>query len=212
MDSKLNGLMEAIRVYTGQIERYETLSTWFAAFHVVCLLVLLSFAGFLLLRRRGESGGERALTTGILSASLLGVPVLTTLYLYTFAMNMRKVALYRGYLSFLEQCWNQQSGLNAMLFDGEIITEFFSFQRFLVNGLGPVVMSVFILLALGLGFGLSIYFQCQLPGSRMKRGLAWLTGVTLVVSLFFDVLCTYYLSTNDAAVQAVLQSCQNLIG
>ena len=94
--------MEAIRVYTGQIERYETLSTWFAAFHVVCLLVLLSFAGFLLLRRRGESGGERALTTGILSASLLGVPVLTTLYLYTFAMNMRKVALYRGYLSFLE--------------------------------------------------------------------------------------------------------------
>lgn len=51
-----------------------------------------------------------------------------------------------------------------MLFDSEIITEFFSFRRFPVNGLGPVVMSVFLLLALGLSFGLSIYFQRQLPG------------------------------------------------
>lgn len=212
MDSKLNGLMESIGIYTDQIERYETLSTWFIAFHTGCLLVLLSLAVFLLLKRRRESGVTRDLTTGILSVVFLGIPVLTTLYLYTFAMNMRKVALFRGYLSFLEQYWNRLAEIETMLFDCEIIGTFFSFQSFPVNGLGPAVMAVFVLLALGFGFGLSIYFQRQLPSGKMKQGLVLLTGLTLLVSLCFDALCVYYLSINDAVVQAVIARCQNIVG
>lgn len=164
MDSQMNGIIEIINIYTNQIERYEALSTWFAAFYIISLLLLLFFSGILLLRRAKWRDDPRNLTAGMLSVVFLGIPMLTTLYLYVFAMNMRKVALFRGYLSFLEEYWNQLSGLEVMVFNEEIIGAFFSFQSFLVNGLGPAVMSIFIVIALGGAFGLSIYFHRQLPG------------------------------------------------
>ena len=204
--------MQAIRVYTDQIERYETLSTWFMGFHVLCLMALLAFAGMLAIHRKKDGGGTRLLYTGLLSAVFLGIPALATLYLYTFAMNMRKVALYRGYLCFLERRWNALTGLNAMLFDSEIIGSFFSFKSFLVNGLGPIVMAVFVILALGISFWLSVRFLRQLPPSNMKKRLAFLAGIIMVICVCFDGLCVYYLSTNDNVVASVVIYCEGRIG
>lgn len=206
MTTQASDLMQAIGVYTDQIERYESMSTWFMAFHVVCLLVILALAGLLAIFR--EKGRNRALYTGLLSAVFLVVPVLATLYLYCFAMNMRKVALYRGYLRFLEQRWNTLTGLDAMLFNSEVMDRFFSFRSFLVNGLGPAVMAVFVLLALGLSLWLSVHFLRQLTSSKMKKGLGFLVGLTLAVCICFNGLCVYYLSTNDSIVASAAAYCE----
>ena len=117
----------------------------------------------------------------ILSGIFLLIPSLTMLYLYTFAMNMRKVALYRGYLACLEKQWNLLAGADIMQFDSEVITKFFSFKEFLVNGLGPAVMALFVLLSFTAGFGLSIYFLKQIEIFRMKNILRVCVCVLLVV-------------------------------
>ncbi len=208
METQANNIMQAIGVYTDQIERYENLSTWLIAFHVLCLMAILAFAGVLAVRRKKGCEGSRPLYTGLLSAVFLGVPVLTTLYLYTFAMNMRKVALYRGYLCFLEQRWNALTGLDVMLFDSEIMDGFFTFRSFLVNGLGPAVMAVFVILALGVSFWLSVRYLRQLPASNVKKGLAFLVGVTMAVCVCFDGLCVYYLSINDSVTASTVICCE----
>ena len=45
-----------------------------------------------------------------------------------------------------------------MIFDRKIMGSFFTIRSFLVNGLGPVSMAVFIVISMVLGFGLTIYF------------------------------------------------------
>ena len=210
MDNKATDLMQAIGTYTDQLERYEDLSTWFAAFIAGCILIVLITAAFLLLGQGTERG--RVTRNGILSGLFSVIPALVTLYLYTFAMNMRKVALYRGYISFLERQWNELCGSDLMLFSDKVMGRFFSFQSFLVNGLGPVVMAFFVILALALGFGLSVYFLRRLPASRMKEAMKVLICVVMVVCVLFNGLCVYYLSTNDAVVAQTIAYCEGLAG
>ena len=167
-----NGIIQMIDSYTDQIERYESLSTWFAAFSMICVMAVLLIAVALILRRNRDDGRNSSFYHLVLSGLFLLIPTIATLYLYVFAMNMRKVAMYRGCLSFLEEQWNALAGTEAMLFDGGIVKEFFSFQSFLVNGLGPAVMSTFIVLTFVIGFGLSIHFLRKLDRSTVRT---WMT-------------------------------------
>lgn len=208
MPDKTNDIVQMIDSYTDQIERYENISTWFAAFSIVCILGVIITAIFLLVRYRNESNQNRSLYECILSAVFLIIPSITTLYLYVFSMNMRKVALYRGYLSFLEQRWNAIAGEDVMLFDSQVIKEFFSFNSFLVNGLGPVVMGIFVVFSLVIGFGLSIHFVRKLKQSKIKSVLKTMLCVIATVCILFDGLCTYYLSTNDNVTRSVVDYCE----
>lgn len=208
MVDKTNDIIQIINSYTAQIERYENLSTWYAAFSIVCVMVVAMTAITLIIKQKEEEDTNRAFYNGVLSCIFLIIPSVITLYLYVFAMNMRKVALYRGYLGFLEKQWNSLSGLNIMLFDDEIINNFYSFPNFLVNGLGPIVMAIFIILSIIIGFGLSIHFIRQLKNSRIKTALRLLVCILMIICVLFNGLCTYYLSTNESVTESVINYCE----
>lgn len=203
-----DNIIRMINTYTEQIERYENMSTWYAAFCAVCILTVFIIAIFLLLRHQKEDVGHRQPYYISLSAIFLLVPSIVTLYLYTFAMNMRKVALYRGYLCFLERRYNSLSRMEIMLFDNGIIDTYFSFNSFLVNGLGPVVMAFFVILALTVGFMASLYFARKIDSAKVKGRFKICIAVLALVCLFFDGLCTYYLSINDSVVASVISYCE----
>ena len=211
MIEQTSDMIKIIQSYTDQITHYEILSTWYAAFCAICIFSALVLALWIALQRRNAAGTGK-LHTVALSGAFLVIPVITTLYLYTFSMNMRKVAMYRGYLSFLEHRWNALAQADILLFDSELVRRFFSFDSFYVNGLGPAVMAVFVVLTLVLGFGLSLRFLRQLPSSREKRILQILVGILVVICVSFNGLCTYYLSTNDQVVESVIAYCEEFGG
>ena len=169
---------------------------------------MLIFAGFLITKNNSGNGCNETGYNLILSGLFVSIFSIITLYLYIFAMNMRKVALFRGYLSFLESQWNAIAGSKIMLFDSQIIDKFFSLRVFLVNGLGPVVMILFLVISAVLGFGLSFYFTYRLQNLTVKRGMGLLICVLGIVCIFYSGICCYYLATNDFAAKAVLEDCQ----
>lgn len=204
----LNDVAQMIDSYTGQIERYESLSTWCAVFTVICIFAVILFAGSLIVKSSDRRDGNRDGYHFVLTCLFLTIPSITTLYLYIFAMNMRKVALFRGYLGFLENRWNVLAGSNTMLFDLQIIDQFFSPKVFPVNGLGPAVMALFLALSFVFGFGMAMYFAGRLWNLAARKGLKLLICVLGIVCLLFDGICCYYLTTNDAVVKSVLESCE----
>lgn len=210
--NQANGIIQMVDSYTDQIERYERLSTWFAAFSMICILAVLLIAAILVLRRNRDNGRNSSFYHIVLSCLFLLVPTITTMYLYVFAMNMRKVAMYRGYLSFLEEQWNALTGTKAMFFDSGIVKEFFSFQSFPVNGLGPAVMSIFIVLTFTVGFGLSIHFLRKSSSSKARIWITILLSVLLVVCVSFSGLCVHYLSVNDSVMASVIEYCRVVNG
>lgn len=205
MVDKANGLIRMIESYTNQIEQYESLSTWFAAFSLVCILSVMMFAALLIVKREKEK--DREYYNIILSGIFLIIPSIVTLYLYVFAMNMRKVALYRGYLCFLEEQWNSLAGSDIMMFDVEIMRHFFSFHSFWVNGIGPIIMAVFVGFSL-MGFWISAYFIRKLGVSRIKKILKLVLCVLAFISILFDGMCVYYLSINDSVMESVIDDCE----
>lgn len=184
------------------------MSTWFSAFCIVCILIVLLSAAVLIIYRKKQDSGRKELCNMLLSGIFLIIPSIVTLYLYTFAMNMRKVALYRGYLSFLEGQYNELTQMNIMLFDNGIVDQFLSVRSFPVNGLGPAIMIVFIITAFFIGFGLSIHFVKRLSHSQIRDRLKLAIIVLMAVCIFFDGLCCYYLSINDRVVASVISYCE----
>lgn len=203
----LSDVAQMIATYTEQLERYEALSTWCALLTVICILAVIIFAGSLIVKGRNGKDTDREGYHFVLTCLFLTIPSITTLYLYIFAMNMRKVALFRGYLGFLENQWNVLAGSDIMRFNLQIIDRYFSPQVFPVNGLGPAVMALFLALSLVFGFGMAIHFAGRLQTPAMKRGLKLLTCVLGVICLLFNGMCCYYLTTNDAVLHSVLESC-----
>lgn len=63
--------------------------------------------------------------------------------MYTFAINMRKGAMYRGYLSFLENKLNELTGSVQALFDSDLVDRFLSPEHFLANGIGPAAIGIY---------------------------------------------------------------------
>lgn len=208
MLKKESDIVQLINSYTDQIERYESMSTWFSAFCIVCILIVLLSAIALIIYQKKEDNGQKEFYNVFLSGIFLIIPSIVTLYLYTFAMNMRKVALYRGYLSFLEGRYNELSQMDVMLFDNGIINTFFSVRSFPVNGLGPAIMIIFIIAAFFIGFGLSIYFAKKLSHAKIKSRLKLAIIVLMAVCIFFDGLCCYYLSINDCVMDSVISYCE----
>lgn len=203
----LSDVAQMIVTYTEQLERYEALSTWCALLTVICILAVIIFAGSLIVKGRNGKDTDREGYHFVLTCLFLTIPSITTLYLYIFAMNMRKVALFRGYLGFLENQWNVLAGSDIMRFNLQIIDRYFSPQVFPVNGLGPAVMALFLALSLVFGFGMAIHFASRLQTPAMKRGLKLLTCVLGVICLLFNGMCCYYLTTNDAVLHSVPESC-----
>lgn len=207
MLDKTNELIQIVEVYTTQIEKYETLSTWYSAFCIACVLMIIFMIILLILRPIKEDAKKGDNYNIALSVLFLLIPTVMTLYLYTFAMNMRKVALYRGYLNFLEKQWNMLTQSEMMIFDFRIIRDFYSPQSFWVNGLGPVVMAFFVVLFFLGGFGMAAHCAKNIKSRKLSMNIRTLLCVLFIVYLLFDGMCVYYLSTNDQVVESVNNYC-----
>lgn len=203
MKTEVNEIVQLIIEYTRQVEKYENVSTYYSAICLGGIWVTALFISYLLVQRQKESVQE--IYDKAISTLCLLPPAITTLYLYTFAMNMRKVAMFRGYLGYLENLWNSLADYSVMAFDQELVTQFLETGSFPVNRWGPVVMGIFVILSLVIGFCLSAYFGQKVTSSEFKKWQKVIFYVLLIVCALFDIMCVYYLSINDRVVDEVLQ-------
>ena len=199
MKTEISEIVQLIIEYTRQVEKYESISTYYLG----GIWATALFVAFLLVRRQKESAQE--IYDKVISALCLLPPAITTLYLYTFAMNMRKVAMFRGYLGYLENLQNSLTDYPVTAFDQEVVTQFLGAENFPVNGWGPAVMGIFVILSLVIGFRLSAYFGRKVISSEFKKWQKVIYYVLLIVCVLFDIMCVYYLSINDRIVDEVLQ-------
>lgn len=165
MKTEVNEIVQLIIEYTRQVEKYENVSTYYSAICLGGIWGTALFIIYLLVRRQKESVQE--IYDKAISTLCLLPPVITTLYLYTFALNMRKVAMFRGYLGYLENLRNSLADYPVMAFDQELITQFLGAKCFPVNGWGPAVMGIFVILSLVIGFRLSAYFDTDINADVM---------------------------------------------
>ncbi len=203
MKTEINEIVQLILEYTRQVEKYENLSTYYSAICLGGIWATAMFIIYFLARRQKEPAQE--LYDKVISTLCLFPPAITTLYLYTFAMNMRKVAMFRGYLGYLENLRNSLADYPITTFDQELVTQFLGSGSFPVNGLGPAVMGIFVILSLITGFRLSAYFGRKITSCEFKKWQKSIFYVLLIVCVLFDILCVYYLSINDRVAYEVLQ-------
>lgn len=203
MKTEASDIVQLIIEYTRQVEKYESVSTYYSAICLGGILATALFIVCLLARRQKEAARE--IYDKALCALCLLPPVITTLYLYTFAMNMRKVAMFRGYLGYLENLRNSLADYPVTSFDQELVTQFLGAGSFLVNGLGPAVMGIFVILSFVIGFRLSAYFGQKVTSSEFKKWQKIIFWVLLIVCTLFDIMCVYYLSVNDRVAGEALR-------
>lgn len=203
MKADVSEIVQLIIEYTKQVEKYENVSTYYSAICLGGIWATVLFIIYLLVRRQKEPSQE--IYDKVISALCLLPPAITTLYLYTFAMNMRKVAMFRGYLGYLENVWNSLINFPITTFDQELVKQFLGAKSFPVNGLGPAVMGIFVILSLVIGFRLSAYFGHKVISSEFKKWHKIIFYVLLIVCVLFDIMCVYYLGINDRIVDEVLR-------
>lgn len=61
----------------------------------------------------------------IISLLFCSITAIQTLFIYIFAINCRKVAIFRGYLNYLEGYYNNITNTNIHNFNPDIIDSFF---------------------------------------------------------------------------------------
>ena len=203
MNTEVSDIVQLIIEYTRQIEKYENISTYYSAICLGGIWLTALFIIHLLVQRQKESAQE--IYDKAISTLCLLPPAITTLYLYTFTMNMRKVAMFRGYLGYLENLRNSLVNSPITTFDQELVTHFLEAKSFPVNGLGPAVMGIFVILSLIIGFRLSVYFGHKVVSSEFKKWHKIIFYVLLIVCVLFNIMCIYYLSTNDRVVDEVMR-------
>lgn len=203
MGTEVSEIVQLIIEYTRQVEKYESVSTYYSVICLGGIWVTMLCVSYLLVRRQKESAQE--IYDKVISTLCLLPPAITTLYLYTFAMNMRKVAMFRGYLGYLENLWNSLTDYSVTTFDHELVTQFLGVGSFPVNGCGPAVMGIFVILSLVIGFRMSDYFGRKVTSSSFRKWQKIIFCVLLIVCVLFDIMCVYYLSINDRVVDEVLQ-------
>lgn len=205
MKTEISEIVRLIIEYTRQVENYERVSTYYSAICLGGIWATMLFIIYLLVQRQKESTQE--IYDKVISILCLLPPAITTLYLYIFAMNMRKVAIFRGYLGYLETLRNSLADYPVTAFDQELVTQFLGIESFPINGLGPAVMGIFVILSLVIGFCMSAYFGQKVISSEYKKWHKIIFFVLLIVCVLFDIMCVYYLSINSRVTDEVLQQC-----
>ena len=203
MKTEVGEIVQLIIEYTRQVEKYENVSTYYSAICLGGILITVFFIICLLVQRQKETAQE--MYDKAISAVCLVPPAITTLYLYTFAMNMRKVAMFRGYLGYLENIWKSLSDYSVVAFDQELTAQFLGVKNFPVNGWGPAVMGICVILSVVIGFYLSACFGQKVGSSEFRKWQKIIFYVLLIVCVLFDIMCVYYLSTNERIVDEILR-------
>lgn len=192
-------------MYSEQLEEYDRSN---GVFVITCI----SFCGVVL-------GIAITLVTGAkeikrpnlaLAAVFALLPSIMTLCLYVFSMQCRRVAIFRGYLAYLEEKLSNLTGV-PMIFNREVVPKFFG--EFLTNICGPVVMILFIILLFIVSIWLCAYFAkspkvISKAGCGVKAGRAIL-WILFALCIVFCVICAFDLATNDPVPGKVYEFCIN---
>lgn len=205
-------IVEQIREYTAQLELYERTSTYYSVACMIAVIMLIGIIVLLIMKTERDAIYDHndksvAVAYKILPVLFLLIPSIAELYLYTFAMNMRKGAMYRGYLSFLENKLNERTGSVQALFDSELVDRFLSTEHFPVNGIGPAAMGIFLLVAILSSFLFAIYYTRLINDGIYKKIMKLVIVCAILMSVIFDSIYVYSLSINGDIVREVEQYC-----
>lgn len=151
-DKTVDVLLEQISLYTEQLEAYDrgqgdAIMACITFGGVLISIVISLFVDKKNINKivRGENSlkGKR-----IMAILFLIVPSITTLSLYIFSMQCRRVAFFRGYLRYLEEELSKRVEV-PLLFNNRIAGKFFG--ECITNIVGPWIMICFVLAIMGVG-------------------------------------------------------------
>ncbi len=204
-EKRVDQLMAAITLYTTQLEDYDK-SNFNACMTCIGFVGgLIAVVGAILTNSSVENQKNIFLNETI-SILLLLIPAIITLFLYNFAMNCRRSALFRGYVQFLENQLNKIMKSDDMLFSNFLIPEYYA--SFAVNHFGPIAMSIFLLFIFPISFGISIVFALK---SSSDTFICWYR----IGSILFIILCVildgiyiYSLMGNNKVIEQTLYKCE----
>lgn len=195
-ETELRGILCLMQEYTNQIDAYDRNSSSFAmttiGFFGVITSVLAAFYGTTDMNVE-ESKAVFYFTASVL---LMIIPCVSTLFLYVFSMNCRKVALYRGYLDVLEKRLNSMG--KTSIFNYNTIVDREILGKYPTNMVGPIIMFIFLAIIYCTSFYVSqkLIFE-RLLNYTFYTLLAKLWWSILIVSAFASALFLYGLVTND---------------
>lgn len=213
-------IVQLINSYTTQLEEYDRLSTNYvtACVSLVCVLIgiLVVLMNYL---KKEEYDEKKKVLSKIISALFLIFAPLTALFMYCFDMNCRKVVLYRGYLSYLENMMNQQVGDKVAFFNSDVVIKYLSIKNSQFYGLnfGPFLMFFSIAVILCLSFGFSLYYARKswlVNGDKEDSVKNKYKYIFIIVWCVFLLLCVALvicsgidLMNNEAVMKDVTDFC-----
>lgn len=170
-------IIEQITLYTQQLDSFDQLSTNYVmtviSFIGVIIAAIMALMG---VKKRLKDNKYMNILNRAISMAFLTIPSIITLFMYVFAVNCRKVALYRGYLQYLEDLLNSNAGSEKVMFHTKAIQEFYGIsfdissvdnfvgKQFWSMSLGPIVMVIFLFMIMIVSFKISKYFALQADG------------------------------------------------
>lgn len=150
----------------------------------------------------------------IISLLFCSITAIQTLFIYIFAINCRKVAIFRGYLNYLEGYYNNITNTNIHNFNPDIIDSFFRSvdtgipgKTFFSNIYGPIALCIFMVIIL-VG---CVYFSLKYLNTITCFSKVWLVNIFyifyFIFTIAFIILCLIDLSTNTYTIDLVNSYC-----
>lgn len=156
---KIDVLTELLATYTSQMEQYERLSTDFSITCVGFIGVLIGvlITALSIAFRTDANNRGRKIIYRLVSVVLMIIPCFSILFFYVFSMNCRKVAIYQGYMTYLEGVINDNICGDYIIHNSKLVDNFLA-EGFPTNRFGGIVMIIVFILVIGASVAFSIYF------------------------------------------------------
>lgn len=191
-----------------QLEEYDRSSSIFVAACITFIGAILGVIITLYTSRKNKDGPQGKVS--LASAALfLILPAATTLCLYVFSMQCRRVVFFRGYILYLEDLLNELTGV-PVAFTSNVALHFFGV--FPTNQYGPLVMAFFIFIVFCV-CGVFLHRLLKAVDSSvgkhpgLYKGCCWLV---FTVCILFCAVCARDLMTNNPVPEQVRQFCIGL--
>ena len=202
---RISALTAEITTYTAQIEEYDRSSNNLIMTCVAFAGVLLSVTGAVSGLVDSSAGSSTTLFYEISAIAVALVPCVATLFLYLLCMNCRRVAQFRGYVKFLEQCVNDKVGANEHLYNTLIDPKMM--EGFKVNQVGPGFMIFFWGVLFFVSAVLGFQLVAHSDGVLFRPAYNVFFTVVLFVSFVCSAICIYWLTKNGEAMEETYRIC-----
>ena len=156
INSKVEALVQMVALYTEQIAHYEDFSynyvmTCFGFVGVIIGVVI----GLMSIEKNSRI---KALANELISVITLLIPIVLIMSLYSFSVSLRKVYMFRGYLSSLEDTLNEMTESNYFLFDNVFIDSYMDHNFLTTSPILTLSIGIFYTSIIVVCFFVSFYF------------------------------------------------------